>query len=373
MISRRGIMMTTIAAAFPAVLPAASRWPLWETYAPRLVDAHGRVIDHSAGDRTTSEAQAYGLFFSLVAGDRARFELILDWTQHNLARGDLGSHLPAWLYGKTPGGVPAILDANPASDADLWLAWTLLEAGRIWQDKRYAELGLRLAEQIAEHEVKDVPGLGLMLLPGANGFETRPGVFLLNASYLPLQLFAALAVAQPGGPWQRIAANVPHVIQGSAPSGFALDWISYRAGTGFVVEPTRYGKPVASYDAIRVYLWAGMLHPGTPGRWHILQALHGMGEHLKKAAFPASVIEPDGTVSNAQSPLGFSAALMPFLTTLDDKPALARQRLRVRQQFESGGAARYYDICLALFALAWVEGRYRFDSKGMLILNGSGR
>jgi endoglucanase len=370
MISRRGMMMTAIAAAFPGVLPAAPSWPLWETYAARLVDAQGRVIDRAAGDRTTSEAQSYGLFFSLVAGDRERFDLILDWTQRNLARGDLGSRLPAWLYGRTPGGVAAILDANPASDADLWLSWTLLQAGRIWQDKRYTELGLRLAERISEQEVKDLPGLGLMLLPGANGFAGQPGVFLLNASYLPLQLFAALAEAQPRGPWQSIAANVPRVIQGSAPAGFALDWISYRAGTGFVAEPTRYGKPLASYDAIRVYLWAGMLHPGTPGRWQILQALHGMDDHLKKVAFPASAILPDGAVSNAQSPLGFSAALMPFLTALDDKPALARQRLRVRQQFESGGAARYYDICLGLFALGWVQGRYRFDSKGALILNG---
>lgn len=373
MISRRGMMMTTIAAAFPGVSLAAPSWPLWETYAARMVDAQGRVIDHSAGDRTTSEGQSYGLFFSLVAGDRERFDLILDWTQKHLAGGDLGSRLPAWLYGKTPGGVPSILDANPASDADLWLAYTLLEAGRIWQDKRFTDLGLRLASQISEREVKDLPGLGLMLLPGANGFAGAPGVFLLNPSYLPLQLFAALAQAQPAGPWHSIAANVPRVIQGSAPSGFALDWISYRAGTGFLEETTRYGKPLASYDAIRVYLWAGTLHPGTPGRWQILQALQGMGDHLRKVAFPASEILPDGAVSNARSPLGFSAAIMPFLAALDDKPALARQRLRIRQQFESGGASRYYDICLGLFALAWAEGRYRFDAKGMLILNGSGR
>ncbi len=378
MISRRAMLQTTvqttaIVAAFPGALLAASSGPLWETLASRIVDAQGRVIDRAAGDRTTSEGQSYGLFFALVAGDRTRFDLILDWTQRNLARGDLGAHLPAWLYGKTAGGSPSILDANPASDADLWLAYTLLQAGRLWDSKRFTDLGSRLATLISEKEVKELSGLGTMLLPGATGFAGQPGVFQLNASYLPLQLFAALAQAQPTGPWQRIAGNVPRVVKGSAPSGFALDWVTYRAGTGFAAETTRYGKPLCSYDAIRVYLWAGMLDAGTPGRWQILQSLYGMGEHLKKVAFPASEILPGGAVLNARSPVGFSAAVMPYLAAIDDKAGLARQRLRVQQKLESGVDARYYDICLGLFALGWMEGYYRFDSKGALILNGNGR
>lgn len=372
MITRRSIVRTAVAATFPGILLASPGWALWEKYALRIVDAQGRVIDRAAGDRTTSEGQAYGLFFSLVAGERQRFDKILDWTQSNLARGDLGGRLPAWLYGRTPGGAAAILDANPASDADLWLAYTLLQAGRIWENKLYIDLGLRLASSVAEHEVRELPGLGAMLLPGANGFANKSGAFQLNPSYLPLQLFSGLAQAQPGGPWQRVANNVPRVIKGSAPSGYALDWVSYRNGAGFAAEPTSYGRSLSSYDAIRVYLWAGMIDPGTPGRWQILQSLHGIGDHLKKVAFPASEILPDGTVSNAQSPVGFSAAVMPFLAATGDKQTLTRQSMRVRQRMDSGGDLRYYDICLALFALGWMEGRFRFDSKGKLILNGSG-
>ncbi len=372
MITRRSIVRTAVAATFPGLLLASSGWTLWEKYATRIVDGHGRVIDHAAGDRTTSEGQSYGLFFSLVAGERQRFEMILDWTQSNLAGGDLGRRLPAWLYGRASGGPVSILDANPASDADLWLAYTLLQAGRIWSNNLYTGLGLRLASSVAEREVRDLPGLGAMLLPGANGFANKSGGFQLNPSYLPLQLFSGLAQAQPRGPWQKVANNVPRVIQGASPSGYPLDWVSYRDGTGFAAETTTYGKPLSSYDAIRVYLWAGMLDPGTPGRWQILQALHGLGDHLKKVAFPASEILPDGTVANSQSPVGFSAAVMPFLSATGDKQTLTRQSLRVRQRMESGGDLRYYDICLGLFALGWMEGRFRFDSKGTLILNASG-
>jgi hypothetical protein len=105
MITRRHIMRVPFVAALPGALLAAPLWALWDKYAPRIVDAHGRVIDHAAGDRTTSEGQSYGLFFSLVAGDRERFEKILDWTQNNLSGGDLGARLPAWLYGRASGGM----------------------------------------------------------------------------------------------------------------------------------------------------------------------------------------------------------------------------------------------------------------------------
>jgi endoglucanase len=79
-------------------------WLAWEAFAKVFVQADGRVIDRTAGDRSTSEAQAYGLFFALVANDRPRFERILGWTANNLAQGDLSTHLPAWLWGSTDGG-----------------------------------------------------------------------------------------------------------------------------------------------------------------------------------------------------------------------------------------------------------------------------
>ncbi len=370
--TRRTMLRAAFASALPCILPAEPSLALWQRYALGLADVQGRVIDRSAGDRTTSEGQAYGLFFALVAGDSERFDRILSWTQSHLAGGDLGRALPAWLYGRTAGGMDSILDANSAADADLWLAYTLVQAGHIWQNERYTQLGQRLASLIAAQEVGELPGLGAMLLPGASGFVKQAGVYQLNPSYLPLQIFAGLAQAQPGGPWQRIAENVPRVIVGSAPSGYALDWVAYRSGAGFSAEPSHYGEPLASYDAIRVYLWAGMLDPGTPGLPQILPSLHGMGEHLKKVAFPAAEILPDGVVSNALSPVGFSAAVMPYLAAIGDRPSLARQSQRVRQRLESGSDLRYYDICLALFALGWAEGRYRFDSQGRLMLKRSG-
>ena len=86
------------------------------------------------------------MFFALVANDRARFDKLLGWTQDNLAGGDLTQRLPAWSWGKSPDGSWKILDPNPASDADLWMAYALLEAGRLWHEPRYEKLGTAMAD-----------------------------------------------------------------------------------------------------------------------------------------------------------------------------------------------------------------------------------
>src|SRR5579884_3091583 len=110
---------------------AQKPWPLWSAYSSRFIDAQGRVIDPQGGDRTTSEGQSYAMFFALVENDRARFDKLLHWTQDNLAGGDLSARLPGWLWGKDKDGTWHLLDAGPASDSDAWIAYDLLEAGRL--------------------------------------------------------------------------------------------------------------------------------------------------------------------------------------------------------------------------------------------------
>ena len=61
-------------------------WPMWRTFEQRFIQADGRVLaDESERHYSTSEGQAYALFFSLVANDRTAFERILVWTRDNLA------------------------------------------------------------------------------------------------------------------------------------------------------------------------------------------------------------------------------------------------------------------------------------------------
>ena len=64
-----------------------------------------------------------------------------------------------------------ILDSNPASDSDLWIAYSLSQAAILWDERRYSILAAVLAQRIMREETAYIPGLGLSLLPAPAGFE----------------------------------------------------------------------------------------------------------------------------------------------------------------------------------------------------------
>ena len=361
--------LVTLVLAIGLVTSCAPReWPsLWTSYSATFMDGQIRVIDRDAGDRTTSEGQAYGMFFALVANDRDRFAKLLRWTELNLAEGDLTARLPAWLWGRDAENRWVVLDANSASDADVWLAYTLYEAGDAWREPRYTRLAEALATRIADEEVVHVGAIGPVLLPGARGF-VHDDTYRLNASYLPLQLFLALGERQPRGPWTAIADTIPRIVRASAPSGVATDWVEI--GPGGTFTPSSHG----SYDAIRTYLWAGVLDPATPSRDALLQTLAGMAHLVRENRKPPASVRANGTVRDANGPIGFAAALMPYLDAVGEARLAREQRSRVHDARDErtgllGRPAKYYDQNLALFALGATERHYWFDARGRLRTN----
>ncbi len=342
----------------------AQDWPsLWKSYVTGFMDNQVRVIDHDAGDRTTSEGQAYAMFFALVANDRSRFDGLLRWTEQNLAGNDLSAHLPAWLWGHAKNNQWGVLDSNSAADADLWMAYALLEAGQAWKEPRYTKLGTALAHRIGTEEIVEVPNLGTALMPGPTGFQHN-GSYRLNASYVPLQLILRLAQIEPDGPWKKVAATIPALLSASAPHGFASDWIEFKPEAGS--QPT-----VGSYDAIRVYLWAGMLDGSSTHREAMLQSISGMASYLHTNPIPPAKVGPDGSIEDPKGPVGFSAALLPYAAALGENQIRDQQMSRVRSELKPqtglfGAPPRYYDQNLALFGLGFIDRQFWFDSKGTL-------
>lgn len=360
--------LTLCVISFISASCAAQDWTsLWKSYVAGFMDDQVRVIDHDAGDRTTSEGQAYGMFFSLVANDRSRFDGLLRWTEKNLASGDLSAHLPAWLWGCGKDNQWGVLDSNSAADADLWISYALLEAGEAWNEPRYTNLGLALAHRIATQEVIQVPGVGTILAPGPTGFQ-HGGSYRLNASYIPLQLILGLAHRMPDLPWTKVAAATPTLVRYSAPHGFVSDWTELNTAGEIQAAPD-----VGSYDAIRVYLWAGMLDPATPHRDDMLKPLGRMADYLRTNAIPPAKVRPDGSIEDPKGSVGFSAALLPYASALHEDQIVKNQNSRVQSEFKAqsgmlGSPAKYYDQNLALFGLGFMQQEFRFDSGGALEL-----
>lgn len=337
-------------------------WPAWQRFKLLYVSSDGRVVDASTERQiTTSEGQAYALFFALVGNDRAAFDQMLRWTQNNLAGGSLEKRLPAWQWGRADDDDWRVLDANAASDADLWIAYTLGEAGRLWNESWYSRLGAAVANNIVQQEVTSLPGLGPTLLPGPVGFVTDRG-WRLNASYLPLPIIRGVARQTHESVWNEIARSSERVILGSAPNGFAGDWVEYSNGT-FV--PDHQTRGIGSYDAIRVYMWAGMMPVSDPSRDKIVQTLKPMVTAVVKRPTPVTSVDTQTLEMRGEGSPGFSAALLPMLANARASAALQTHRKRAADESLQGNQGYYSDV-LTLFGLGWLEQRYRFDRAGLL-------
>ncbi|WP_157271544.1 cellulose synthase complex periplasmic endoglucanase BcsZ [Azohydromonas aeria] len=380
-LTRRHLLAAALGGACGSAAAArrCAGWPLWSAFAGRFIQADGRVIDDQHQTRyTTSEGQAYVLFFALVANERERFDTLLRWTDRHLAQGALGERLPGWRWGRHDDGEWKLLDANAAADADLWLAHTLFEAARLWRAPRHRELAQALLALIRDQEVVELPGFGPTLLPGPLGFQLDGGAVRLNPSYLALHQLRALAREDASGPWDTIAAGMPRLLAAVAPRGLVPDWVRHSERLGWHAADD--SPPLGSWDAIRAYLWAGLVHPGDPLRPALLHATRGMAALLQAGTELPRQVRTDTGQALGSAPAGFSAALLPWLRATGRTRLLAAQQARLRALSADGEAwpagcpggligqpPTYYDQALALFGTGAVEERFAFDVQGRLV------
>lgn len=371
-----GIVLSCAPAGAAQCMPASAGsgipgWPAWEGFAKTFIADSGRLTDPSpASGQTTSEGQSYALFFSLVANDRTRFEQILRWSENNLAGGDLTARLPAWSWGRKADNSWGILDDNPAADADLWIAYTLQEAGRLWQRPKYTALGQNLAERILREETVVLDGIGRLLLPAPSGFQPTAGSARLNPSYMPLQLLRRLAAGSSSdeskAQWTQQVRSTTRMLIESAPRGFAPDWIGYTSARGFTPDPD--SKAVGSFNAIRTYLWAGMLATDDPVRATLHKTFLPMVQLTARNGVPPQRVDTSTGSVEGSGDAGFSAALLPLISSISGATATQLQRGRIAAREPLARSDNYYEQVLTLFGLGWADGYYKFAGDGMLRL-----
>ncbi len=175
-----------------------------------------------------------------------------------------------------------------------------------------------------------------------------------------------------------MAASLPGLLAPAVGAGFAMDWVTVSKAGVAVAPPPSQGtagqqakEPAGSYEAIRVYLWVGMADPGTPGRQVILSLLPAMKQTVDQMGMPPEQVSATGRVMRAEAPIGFSAAVIPYLSALGDRDAATRLSQRVRAAVDGqtgleGSPATYYDQNLSLFSTGFTEGRFRFNRDGQL-------
>ncbi|WER47316.1 cellulose synthase complex periplasmic endoglucanase BcsZ [Cupriavidus sp. WKF15] len=353
----------------------ACSWPLYQQFLSRFVQDDGRVIDLSVREQhSTSEGQSYTMLFALIANDRATFDKAWRWSVAHLGGGTLVDKLPAWRWGRRDDGSWGVIDTNSASDADLWYAYALAEAARVWNAPAYAEAARALLRQVAKYEVVTLPRFGPMLLPGPQGFVLANAdgsrEWRVNASYLPVPLLRRLAAFDPAGPWGALAEQVPKLIEAVAVHGIVPDWSTYRVRPGeppeWIIDPD--SGDISSYDAVRVYLWAGITPGGDAAARKLMKMLAPVAQRMHGRSAPPENMHAVSGAFSGEGPLGFSAALVPFLLA-SGSPEAAAQRSRAQGLVTNAAAKQnYYDTVLGLFGLGHADGYYHFVPSGQLEL-----
>lgn len=358
---------------------STQNWPLWNQYAERFVQKDGRMLGSSMDpNQSSSEGQSYGMFFALVANDPVTFDSLWRWTRDNLSGANPGQNLPGWLWGSAGNGTWGLLDKNSASDADLWMAYALLEADRLWHKPHYRADALLILGNVEHTLIRDIPGLGKMLLPGPVGYEHPDQLWRFNASYLPIPLLRRFTKQSPTSPWKAVADSTAKMIADKNMNrfGFVPDWVAYR-GTDvnkgmFVVD--KFSNPLGSYDAIRAYLWAGLTSPADPLAKPILDNLDGMAQSTASVGMPPEKVNVITGATEGTGPYGYSASLVPYLRA-KGLPQLADQQQRIVDQAIAHFSdpadpayrqPQYYHVMLSLFSLGWTEHRYQFNQDGTL-------
>jgi endoglucanase len=297
------------------------------------------VIDDANGDVSHSEGQGWGLLFAATAGDRAGFDLILDWTTRVLRRPE--DHLHAWRY--VPKDTPPVRDLNNAVDGDMFIAAALSRAGRLWGRPEFVQRAAAIAKDILRLSVRQV-GPFIVLLPGLKGFEDQKAI-VINPSYYAFPMMAELAVVAPDPQWSILQRDGEVLLERGRFGRWSLppDWL--RIGKAdLALSPAPGWPPRFSYDAIRVPLWWGWQRlPLGPAMFSV--------ERFWTTASPGSVPAWADLETNQLAPYPATAGTTAIMRVLRQAigPQLEPEARQDPPQYISS-TKHYYDAALVLLS-----------------------
>nr|WP_166482778.1 glycosyl hydrolase family 8 [Scytonema sp. UIC 10036] len=234
----------------------------WESYRQRFIQGDGRVIDYEAGDRSTSEGQAYAMLRAVLVNDFETFALTLKWGENNLQRqvnGKRTDNLWAWKWGRNVDGNWGTIDSNFASDGDIDAITALILASRRWNRPEYLELAKAKLQDLWNLGVTSAPQGKRYLLPGpASAFIINQSTLYLNPSYFAPYAFRLFAQVDPKQDWLSLIDTGYEVLEQStqlSTVGLPSDWVALDMTTGKyqALPQSEELQTVYGFDAYRVW------------------------------------------------------------------------------------------------------------------------
>lgn len=271
----------------------------------------GRVVRRDQGSDTVSEGQAYGMLIALSLKDQKAFDSLWKWTRKNLQKQD---GLLAWHWQKG-----SVVDATPASDADLDVARALVIAGKQFGRSDLTAAGTRLATAIA-NTLTVQTSLGRILLPGPWA-TTNPHSY--NPSYASPVSFKVLGDATGDPRWAELAAGSRAITTKLLDiAALPSDWAQVKDDGTVAVMPGptgTSGEVTYGYDAARTAIrFAESCSPAD------LAIAARISPTLARSSSLAAVLDLGGSPKTSdRSPLAYAARAAASAASGDDGAANA--------------------------------------------------
>jgi len=227
----------------------------WAYFYQRFVTPEGRVVDTGNGGISHTEGQGIAMLAAEHADDRAAFDQIWNWTRQTLRRED-GLH--SWRY--RPNAPVPVDDPNNATDGDLLIAFALFRAAERWSEKSFYKDAMATTRTILTALTRET-SVGVVLLPGVNGFEHSDHV-VVNPSYYVFPALQRLGSEMPHPTWSRLWQSGIELMRTARFGRWQLpaDWVSIPKAVGAPRVAGQWPERF-SFDAVRVPLymtWAGL-------------------------------------------------------------------------------------------------------------------
>ena len=245
------VVLSLIVIAFCNISPSraidANLKKDYDLYKKDYMSVDGRIMDPQRENATTSEGQAYMLLRSLLMNDKKTFDLVLKWSTNNLQRDD---KLFSWLWGKNKNGEYKIIDANPASDADIDIAFALILAHKKWKQKEYLDSARPIINSIWEKETRQI-GDYTVLMPGVE--QAKSDNIEINPSYFSPYAFKLFKNYDKKHDWNKLVNSSYYYLNmacNNSKIGLPPDWAVIKDGK---ISKENINRESFSYDAIRVF------------------------------------------------------------------------------------------------------------------------
>jgi endoglucanase len=333
---------------------------LWSNYKNTYLDkTSGRTVDEQRNGVTTSEGQSYTMLQSLWLNDKEQYEKSWTWTKYNLRR--KSDKLFSWEWGKRKDGQYGVLTEtggeNVAVDADIDIAFSLIQASKKWDQPSYLEEAKEIITDIWKLIVIQVSNGKFVLASNNLEKQFNKSKIIVNPSYFAPYAFKLFSTITPEYEWRRLAEDSYYILNQISlikPDQRNLilppDWILVDT-TNLEITKVPDKNWNYGYDATRI--------PWRIALDYYLNKNNEALDYLRKFDFLAeewkkkNIIYPAYTVSgeivdNYNSSLGYSTSLGYFQIFY---PTIAESIYQKKIEPEMFEVKSYYEANWLLFGL----------------------